>query len=319
MMEIPYESSLLIASSLPTITPSLKDGRTEVPHLCSLENPSWTAEQQAALFHVHRVRVAACYLALIANGILLLFQIKIKLFLRTYFVFGLSLTTADLTFSVCSFLKTQLWALPCRWPDSLLFNAVNTAGHFHAYVSVLLITVDRYLALVWDPLRYKGIASLKRYYVIFALSWCFSFLYSFVIRYFFPPGSYESSLEACILPSIVMVTCTFMYIKIYLATPLLPAAPGQENCRYKQSRKLLFAIMLILVASFVTSIPMSVFHFNVFLGRIRFADFENILMANIFYTLQIAIAVFNPIIYWWQVLLREIQPICGCWETKISR
>lgn len=309
-MEIQNESSLSIVPSLSTTT--------ELSHLCSSESPSWTPEEQTTLRYVHRVRVVVCYLALVTNGIIFLFQMRLKSFMKTYFVFGLSLTIADLIFSVGSLLKTYSWVLPSRsWPDPLLLEVVITAGHFHAYVSAFLITVDRYLALVWDPLRYKSLVSLKLYYIIFALSCCFSSLYSFILRYFLPPYHYLSSLNAFMIPSIAMVTCTLMYIKMYLAIPHLPATPYQENNRHKQSKKLLLAILLILVASIVTSLPMEVFHFYLFLDTKRFEDFKNILIANIFYTLQITSAVVNPIIYWWQVLLKEVQPLCHCLRTKI--
>lgn len=224
--------------------------------------PWWTSDDVMVIKIVTNIRIALCILALFINGIVLLLQLKLKSFLEISLVFALSLSVADAVYSLGVLLETLAFRHQHDKSISLfLFSAIATAGHFLSYVSVILVAVDRYLALCPFPIRYKTIVSLKKYYVISGMSWCLSVAHGFIIRYLFPPGHYFGSLETFITPSIAVIICAVIYLKLYVSTSrsmqrtMRNVDRDEVVRRGKQSRKLLAAIALILLTNCVLILP----------------------------------------------------------------
>ncbi|KAJ8019892.1 hypothetical protein HOLleu_41669 [Holothuria leucospilota] len=260
------------------------------------------------------IRIALCILALLTNGIVLFLQLKLKSFLEISLVFALSLSVADAVYSLGVLLETLAFRHQNDKSISpFLFSAIATAGHFLSYVSVILVAVDRYLSLCAFPIRYKTIVSLKKYYVISGISWIRACAHAFTLRYSFPPGHYFGSLETFITPSIAVIICAVIYLKLYVSTSRsMRRTMGNVDRdevvrRTKQSRKLLTAIALILFTNCALLIPSRGYNLYLSLKPLRFLYFKNIFWVNIFYNLQTFNSVMNPLIYWRQVLLQDLQ------------
>lgn len=284
--------------------------------------PGWTWEGILYVVALLRMRIGLCYIALFCNIVVLLLQIKLQSFRKTQFMFGFVLTISDGIYSVAVLIETHLYY---RDVDSIsnVYGAVVLASNLLSFFAIIGVGFDRYLALCGIPLKYKLVITTRRYGMIILAMVISSSLYSFVFTRFGTQTGPEVPIRMFIVLTICIATSSLTYVAIgasllrtFNKTTL---GASVKKARIQQTKRLMLAFSLILTTNIICYMPHSLFGLWLSFKPFdqRYGLLENIIIANWLYNIRHLNSSFNPLIYWKQVLTREVsRPSCCKRKSK---
>ncbi|KAJ8038982.1 hypothetical protein HOLleu_16557 [Holothuria leucospilota] len=277
------------------------------------ENPTgWDSEEILYLKRIFELRLVVCTLGFVINIILLILQIKIRSFGRTQYVFAMILTISDIIHAADVFGETfvlrKTFKEPAYW-----FGAIAFASGLLSYLSIVAVAVDRYLALCAIPFKYKQVVTIKRYWLVIAIMFVFSITCSYI---FLVSVSYKdlhlTYISLIVSTTLITLTCT-VYIRLaYLVSISLRGMKlpvDIKRQRHTQTTRLMIAFATILGANIVFNMPQNFFGVYIVLqppGN-RYNVFKHLSLGNWMYNVQTINTCANPLIFWHQVLVKEIQ------------
>ncbi|KAJ8043136.1 hypothetical protein HOLleu_10099 [Holothuria leucospilota] len=277
--------------------------------------PGWTYEGILYISSLLKVRLGLSVAAFLANSIIFLLQLKLKSFQKTQFIFGTMLSVAETLYACGVFMETYSYINNIR-PVPVMYGALTLATHFQSYLAIVAVALDRYLALCAFPLKYKFLVTPKKYVLVIAAMCILSTGYSFFFTSFFPPDHPLITLRTFVVPTTLVGITSLIYIILAISVSRsykgLQLAPPLKKARVRQTKRLMFAFGLILLTNAVCVLPQRGFLLYIFLQPVdrKLNIFRHVVIGNWLYNLQTLNSVLNPIIYWWQVLIREISFPC---------
>ncbi|KAJ8043132.1 Sphingosine 1-phosphate receptor 1 [Holothuria leucospilota] len=258
------------------------------------------------------MRIGICCLALVINMIVFVLQIKVKSFLRTQYVFAVTLTIADIIHAAALVGETYLFRQNI-FPIPIWYGAFAFASGLQSYLSILAVAYDRYLALCAIPLKYKLIITIRKYWVVILIMNAFCFTCGFV---FFGLVSHQSvalTYTSFVYPIALMSAICIVYIRLaYLVSKSLKTlnfTVDIQRRRARQTKRLMIAFATILLAHVICNMPQRVFSLYISLqptGR-RYTVFEHVAIGNWLYNVQTINTCVNPVIYWKHVLSKDTK------------
>lgn len=272
--------------------------------------PVWTEEGLRQLVLSQKLRLGLSFVALLFNVVVLLIQVKLKTFRRTKYLFGLSLNVADLVFAISVLLETGFY-LSNRTPIPSFLGALIAASNLQAFLSIIAVALDRYLALCMFPLNYKYIITTNTYGVVIGIICGVSLSYGCLTTRIFSVGDPFAILLHSLSTSLLILISLTLYVLVGISLlrsfRKLRLPQSVRKTRLRQTKRIMLAFGLILLTNDVCIIPESYFGFWLFLQPPyeRYGLMSNIIIANWFYTTRTLNSAINPLIYWWQFLWRE--------------
>ncbi|KAJ8043135.1 hypothetical protein HOLleu_10098 [Holothuria leucospilota] len=277
--------------------------------------PGWTYEGILYLSNLLKVRLGLSVAALLANSIVFLLQLKLKSFQKTHFIFGTMLSVTEALYGCGVFMETYSYINNIR-PVPVVYGALTLATHFQSYLAIVAVALDRYLALCAFPLKYKFLVTPKKYVLVIAVMCVLSTGYSFFFTRFFPPDHPLITLRTFVVPTTLVCITSLIYVILAISMSRsykgLQLPPPLKKARVRQTKRLMFAFGLILLTNAVCVLPQRGFLLYIFFqpDDRKLNIFRHVVIGNWLYNLQTLNSILNPIIYWWQVLIREISSPC---------
>lgn len=280
----------------------------------------WTSRQLNILQTLSWMRFGIIVTNILANTYTLFLQIRHKLYLRPSYIFAITLTTADLTFS---------YGLGIEWYFRLSVpryaTAIVSSSGTLSISSATAVAVDRYLALHAIPLEYKQFITVKKYAFAAFLVVMFSAACGCTIAFCFPFGHAAASWYSFFL-GVVFTSAT---IALYLALgrflsksqTKLQLPPKAKMRRLRQTRKIMITFLAIVVTNLILLLPNYLFGLYVALQPAdkQYTVYLNVLLANMFYNVQVANYTVNPLIYTKRILRPYLPKFCQSHGKKSGR
>lgn len=287
--------------------------------------PGWTYEGVLYVVMLLRMRIVICYIAVVCNVIVLLLQIKLQSFRKTHFMFGLLLTISDIVYTAAVLIETYHYYLN-KQPVPIVYSALVLAANLLGFFAIIGVGFDRYLALCAIPLKYRIVVTTKKYALIIMILVIFSSLYSFIFTRYFPLGSAIIPIRSFSVLLFMVTLSSSIYIMLGISIRrsmkkmMALSEASMQKSRIQQTKRLMFAFSLILVTNAVCYLPQSFFNFWLVLQPIDMGFFllKNTITANWLYNIRTLNSICNPVIYWFQVLMRELSLPCRKLKKSLS-
>ncbi|KAJ8043134.1 hypothetical protein HOLleu_10097 [Holothuria leucospilota] len=265
--------------------------------------------------NVHRLlemRMILCGVGFVANILVLLLQLKLKTFKKTQFVFAFTLTATDVIVCPATFMQTYYYRLTIL-SVPLIYHAINFATSVMSCFVIIAVAFDRYLALCACPLKYKLVVNLRRYTIVIIAMCVFSAGYGYYFSWYFsldhPSIGLRTFIVSTSLIGITIIIYIFVFFSFARSHEKLSLPKAMKNVRIRQTRRLMLAFGLILGTNIICNLPQPFFGLYIFFQPIGqgYQIYKHIIISNWLYNLQCFNYTLNPIIYWWQVLLRDFS------------
>ncbi|KAJ8043129.1 hypothetical protein HOLleu_10092 [Holothuria leucospilota] len=286
--------------------------------------PGWTNEQFHKLLILYEIRMVLCGIGLLANSLILLLQLKLKTFKKPQLIFAFTLTATDGIVCPAVFMQTYYYrnnvlSVP------LLYHVITFATTIMSLLLITAVACDRYLALCAIPLKYKLWVNSRRYTFVIIVMCALSTGYGWLFGWFFTfENDFSTGLRTFIVSIILIGTTTIIYIFVYFSVSRslkkLSLPTAIKNARIRQTRRLMFAFALILGTNVICSMPQPLFGLYIAFQPIGqgYLLFKNNVISNLLYNVQCLNFTLNPVIYWWQVLLRDLSLPCRRNNTRLK-
>ncbi|XP_022109542.1 adrenocorticotropic hormone receptor-like [Acanthaster planci] len=274
---------------------------------------------------VYALNIAGCAVtgvALVFNVVVMVVflankQLRIKYY---FFVFTLAITD---TVSAAAFILSS--NIKGKFLSSLVFTSYGVLT-----LNVFFVAVNRLLALsITPPARYDSMVTLGRMVVVYILMWVVSALTYFPLTY---TGSRLTIRFIQPLIGLVILTATaILYLVVFrkissyrpplASTSGIPENDEQTGTRVRQTRHLLITFTLILAASFLCWLPISVACFMIYFSRngtVRgIGDWFRVFYKSSVLVL-VSYSAINPFIYWWRFgeFREALYGMMYCWRKK---
>ncbi|XP_071812558.1 uncharacterized protein [Apostichopus japonicus] len=287
--------------------------------------PGWTWEDVLYVVFLLRMRLWISFIGFVCNVIAFLIQIKLKSYRKTQFMFGLVLTVSEMFYIFAVLAETYYY-----YNDILIipkvYQAIALATNLLALFSIIGVGVDRYMALCAFPFKYKIIVTVKRYAALIVGLTAISILYGFVFTHFFASDDAVVPQRVFIVVSVLLfiTTVTYIGLSVSLVRAFRNTKLGDsiKKVRMQQTKRLLFAFSLILITNGICYLPHSIHSFFISLQPFdqRYGLLIHIKTGNWFFNFRVLNSTFNPLIYWSNVLVREMKwPSCFKERGKKSK
>lgn len=280
----------------------------------------WTIRQLYILKMISWVRLGIILMNVLANTHTLYLEIRHKLYLKASYIFAITLTIADLATSCGLALE---WF--SRHDVPLYVVAIVTSSGTLSVSSTTAIAFDRYLALHAIPLEYKQLITVKKYAVAAFLIIMSASAYGCISNFAFPYGHPVSSLSG-FLVSVVFTSATmvlYVALGLYLSKSQtkLQLPPKTRARRLRQTRKILFTFFAIILTNVILCVPHYAFLSYVAIqpAHEQFSVFLNVMLANLFYTVQVTNYTVNPLIFTLCILRSYLPRPCQGHTMKRGR
>lgn len=264
-------------------------------------------------FNIRRLlemRMVLCGIGLTVNSLILLLQMKLKTFKKTQFIFAFALTATDGIVCPATFMETYLYYKGFV-PVPVVYQAINSATSAMSYFVIIAVAFDRYLALCALPFKYKLVVNLKRYGLVIIAMCALSAGYGFVSTFNLTEHLTRTGLSAFIVSTTLIDITVLIYIFVFISLSrshkALSLPKDMKNVRIRQTRRLMFAFGLILGTNVICNLPQPIFGLYIFFQPFGqgYQIYKNAIISNWLYNLRCVNYTLNPIIYWWQVLVRD--------------
>ncbi|KAJ8038987.1 Melanocyte-stimulating hormone receptor [Holothuria leucospilota] len=280
---------------------------------CGENRNGWDCDESPGINLILLLRFGICGLGFLFNIIVLILQIKIRSYDRTQYVFAMILTISDIVHVVNVFAETYFFLQSHTGQPPSWCSAIAFASSLLSYLSIVAVAVDRYLALCVIPLKYKHAVTIQKYWLIIA----FMFLFSLICGYSFFSSVSHSAISltytSVIAPTVIISVTCIVYVRlVYLVSKSLreiKVSSNRKRHRNGQTKRLIVAFATILVANFACNIPQSLFSLYIVLQPPdnRYNIFKHAVLRNWIYNIQTFHTCVNPIIFWYQVLVKEVH------------
>ncbi|XP_071944496.1 uncharacterized protein [Antedon mediterranea] len=184
---------------------------------------------------------------------------------------------------------------------------------FASMLNVNCVAVDRYIALVYAPLRYEVVVTFKRQITVCAAIWIGPMFIMFVL--FYITAFYFTLLIIAVIVLMVLIITVCLYFKIYHSISKSDHYLASMNIsNAKKSRKLLKTCLTITILYCILWLPYLVISCLVFIPGLACYLGRSLVYMNFFSGSLVFInSLTNPLIYWYNLpdFRNSFYDICG--------
>ncbi|XP_071950005.1 melanocortin receptor 5-like [Antedon mediterranea] len=248
-------------------------------------------------------------LAAAENAVAILIVISSKRFRKKRNVFLFSLTLADFTVGILSFLVYFE-----TFYKSNMFGSILDAMFLVSMISISAVCIERYIAIVAAPFTYKHIVTFKKCIIVCFLYWVLTIVIVIGVYSF----TYDkwTRLAFCIVTLITILANYILYFKI---SRVLSANDHDVTQNLGQnvigrSKRLIQSFIILLVIATVCWLPLCCFYIIAVFSK---SVDENAYVLNVLYCVSLCNSFINPYIYWYRLpgMKEALRSLVCCIRT----